>query len=70
MHGTSYPLQLAIINSVAAYCDPEPSHAKENEQRLNDAEREIEKARGPNSPQTEDILRRLKRFHRAWEKIT
>jgi tetratricopeptide (TPR) repeat protein len=66
MHGTSFPLQLAIVKSVAAYCDPDPAHIKDNAKTLGDAHSEIVKERGISSPQTEDVIRRLKRFHQNW----
>jgi tetratricopeptide (TPR) repeat protein len=70
VHRTVYPLQLAIVKSVAAYCDPDPTHAKQNEQQLRDVQQAIQKERGLSSLQEEDVNRRIKRFHKTWDKIT
>jgi tetratricopeptide (TPR) repeat protein len=66
MHATDYPLQLTIVRSIAAYCDPDRAHVNQNEKTLDSALTEIRTARGPTAPQTEDAMRRIKRFHEAW----
>ncbi len=68
MRGTDIPLQWAIVSSIEAYCDPDESHIKQNEQLLEEAEKVVTKERGPNAPQTEDVIRRMRRFHQTWRK--
>jgi tetratricopeptide (TPR) repeat protein len=67
MHATNFPLQLAIVNSIAAYCDPDRTHLNKNQEVLIEAKREVTKERGISSPQTEDAIRRLARFEQTWK---
>jgi tetratricopeptide (TPR) repeat protein len=66
LNATSFPLQLTILKSVAAYCDPDVANRRENEKILEVAVREVQAARGLVSPQTDDATRRLKRFQETW----
>lgn len=62
------PLQRSVAKSIVAYCDPDRSHVQSNEQELNMTLAAVLKARGPNSPQSLDITRRIKRFHETWQR--
>ena len=68
LQATYLQMQLAVVKSTAAYCDPDRSHVSENEAALNGALQEVQTALGPTHPQTEDVARRLKRFRQAWRK--
>jgi tetratricopeptide (TPR) repeat protein len=68
LHATRVQVQLAVVKSTSAYCDPDRSHVDENEAALNGALQEVQMSLGPTHPQTEDVTRRLKRFRQAWRK--
>jgi hypothetical protein len=67
LHATYWQVQLAVLKSTAAYCDPDRSHVAENEAALNGALQEVQGALG-SAHWHEDIARRLKRFHQVWRK--
>jgi tetratricopeptide (TPR) repeat protein len=67
LHATYWQVQLAVLNSTAAYCDPDRSHVAENEAALNGALQEVKGALG-SAYWHEDVARRLKRFHQVWQK--
>lgn len=69
LHGTEYPLQVTVVMSIAAYCDPNRSRIQENQKILDSALLKIRAARGPAAPLTEDAERRVKRFHEAWRSV-
>jgi tetratricopeptide (TPR) repeat protein len=68
LHATYLPIQLMVLKSTAAYCDPNRSHVAENEAALNGALQEVQVAVGPTNWLTKDVNRRLKRFRQAWRK--
>jgi len=68
LQATNVKMQVAVVKSTAAYCDPDRSHVDENEAALSGALQEVQMSLGPTHPQTEDAARRLKRFRQAWRK--
>lgn len=55
----------ALDNGLRAECDPDKSHFADNELALRDAVVITSRDRGPHSPFTRDMVRRLIRFYRA-----
>jgi hypothetical protein len=55
-------LPTAILQSEAAYCDPDRSHIQSNAEILRRAVETITKERGNNAPRTKDVIRRLERL--------
>lgn len=60
------PLLISIVESIAAYCDPDRSHVSGNAAVLRRAVAVVGKERGKDSPQAKDTVRRLARFEDFW----